>query len=217
MTFRNRILQGNCIRVLRTLPDASVNLVVTDPPYLVGYTDRGGRSLKGDNAPHMVLPAFAELYRVLKPGSFCVSFYGWNRIDLFMSAWKDAGFTPVGHIVWHKKYASRVGYLKACHEQAYLLAKGRPHSPTRPLPDVLPWEYSGNRLHPTEKSVSVLSPLIESFSRPGDLVLDPFSGSGSTSLAASLAGRDYCGIELDRRYCVIARRRLSDSQRRGDD
>jgi site-specific DNA-methyltransferase (adenine-specific) len=156
-----------------------------------------------------VLAAFPELHRVLKPHSFCVSFYGWSMIDLFMSAWKEAGFTPVGHLVWRKGYTSRTGYLRACHESAYLLAKGRPRRPAKPIPDVLPWEYSGNRRHPTEKAVSVITPLIESFSRPGDLVLDPFSGSGSTAVAAALARRDYLAIELERKYCNHARRRLS--------
>ena len=209
---RNRIIQGECAATLRRFPDTCVDLVVTDPPYLVSYRDRTGRSLAGDNAPDMVLPCFPELYRVLRPNSLCVCFYGWNRVDLFMTSWKEAGFAPVGHIVWHKTYSSRTGFLKSCHEQAYLLAKGRPRRPDRPIADVQPWEYSGNKFHPTEKAVSVLSPLIRSFSRPGDLVLDPFSGSGSTSVAAHLAGRDYCGIELERRYCVSARRRLSDAR-----
>ena len=216
MTFRNRIIQGNCAAVMQSIPDASIDLAVTDPPYLVNYRDRTGRTLAGDNASHMVLPCFPELYRVMKHNSLCVCFYGWNRIELFMTAWKDAGFTPVGHIVWRKNYASRVGFLKSCHEQAYLLAKGYPRRPARPLSDVQPWEYSGNKFHPTEKAVSVLTPLIESFSRPGDLVLDPFSGSGSTSVAAALSGRDYCGIELERRYCIHARRRLADLKRDDD-
>jgi len=213
MTFRNRIIQGNCAAVMQSFPDGCVDLAVTDPPYLVGYRDRSGRTIAGDNSPAKVLPCFPELYRILKPNSLCVCFYGWNRIDLFMTAWKEAGFNPVGHIVWRKNYASRTGYVKACHEQAYLLAKGRPRPPRRPFRDVLPWEYSGNEFHPTEKAVSVLTPLIDSFSRPGDLVIDPFSGSGSTSIAAALARRDYCGIELERRYCNHARRRLSGLKR----
>lgn len=210
MMFRNRIIQGECAATLQRFPDACIDLVVTDPPYLVNYRDRSGRSLAGDNAPDMVLPCFPELYRVMKDNSLCVCFYGWNRVELFMTAWKTAGFTPVGHIVWRKRYASRTGFLKSCHEQAYLLAKGRPRRPARPLADVQPWDYSGNVRHPTEKAVSVIAPVIECFSRPGDLVLDPFSGSGSTSVAALLAGRDYCGIELERCYCVSARRRLTD-------
>ena len=209
MTIRNQIIQGDCTAILQTLPGESVDLAVTDPPYLVGYRDRTGRRIAGDNDPDMVLASFPELYRVLKPDSFCISFYGWNMIDLFLTAWKQAGFTPVGHLVWHKEYASRTGYLKASHEQAYLLAKGRPRRPGEALSDVLPWEYSGNRWHPTEKAVSVIRPLIESFSRPGDLVLDPFAGSGSIAVAAAFAGRDYLGIELELEYCAHARRRLA--------
>jgi adenine-specific DNA-methyltransferase len=73
---------------------------------------------------------------------------------------------------------------------------------------VLEWKYSGNRLHPTQKPLCVLTPLIQSFSRPGDVVLDPFCGSGSTLLAAKLQGRNFIGIELDPRYFEIARNRL---------
>lgn len=207
--IRNRIIEGNCCEILQSMPESSVDLVVTDPPYLVNYRDRTGRTIANDDSPESVLGCFPELYRVMKPRSFCISFYGWNTVDLFMDAWKSAGFTPVGHIVWHKDYASRTGYLQARHEQAYLLAKGRPARPAEPLADVQPWEYTGNRWHPTEKAVSVLKPLIESFSRPGDLVLDPFAGSGSTAVAAAFAGRDYLGIELESAYCALARRRLA--------
>lgn len=211
--MRNQIIHGDSAQILQSLPPASVDLVVTDPPYLVNYRDRTGRRVAGDDSPDSVLPCFSDLYRVMKPNSFCVCFYGWNSVDLFLTAWKDAGFAPVGHIVWHKNYASRTGYLQARHEQAYLLAKGRPARPGKPLPDVQPWEYTGNKRHPTEKAVSVFRPLIESFSRPGELVLDPFSGSGSSAVAATFAGRDYLGIELEQKYCELARRRLAGAAR----
>lgn len=205
----NRIINGDCTTVLKTLADEIVDLVLTDPPYFVRYRDRNGRTIANDNRPESVLGAFDDLYRVLKPDSFCVSFYGWNRIDAFFEAWKRAGFTPVGHIVWRKNYASRTGFLRSCHEQAYLLAKGRPARPSRPLDDVQAWEYTGNRSHPTEKAVSILEPLIETFSRPADVVLDPFAGSGSTLVAAALTGRRYLGIELESNYCQLAERRLA--------
>lgn len=76
------------------------------------------------------------------------------------------------------------------------LAKGRPRLPQNPLPDVLGWKYSGNRHHPTEKPVTSLQPLIESFTHPNAIVLDPFAGSGSTCVAALQSGRRYIGIEL---------------------
>lgn len=209
MNTYNRIFQGDCIEVLKTLPSGSVDFALTDPPYFVRYKDRDGRTIANDDRPESVLGAFTDLYRILKPNSFCVSFYGWSKVDAFLHAWRQAGFKAVGHIVWRKDYASNVGYLSAHHEQAYLLIKGNPAKPAKPLDDVQPWEYSGNKIHPTEKAVSVLTPLIECFSRPGDLVLDPFSGSGSTSVAAALLGRRYLGIELEEKYCTLARKRLS--------
>lgn len=210
---RNQVVEGDSNLVLPSLSARSVDLVVTDPPYLVGFRDRTGRTIANDDRPEAVLGVFTELYRVLKPDSFCICFYGWNRVDSFFAAWKDAGFRPVGHLVWQKNYASRAGFLKYCHEQAYLLAKGAPAKPSQLIEDVQPWEYTGNRSHPTEKAVSILTPLIKSFSSPGDLVLDPFAGSGSALVAAELEGRDYLGIELEPGYCTLARRRLSGAAR----
>jgi DNA modification methylase len=204
-----QVIQGDCKEALRSIPNESVDFVLTDPPYFVRYKDRSGRSIANDDHPESVLGAFNDLYRVLKPNTFCVSFYGWNSVAAFFEAWKRAGFTAVGHIVWHKDYSSRRGFLNARHEQAYVLVKGHPAKPVQPLDDVRPWEYSGNVAHPTEKAVSVLQPLIRSFSRPGDFVLDPFSGSGSTLVAAALSGRRYVGIDLEAKYVELARRRLA--------
>jgi site-specific DNA-methyltransferase (adenine-specific) len=78
---------------------------------------------------------------------------------------------------------------------------------------VIDFAYTGNRLHPTEKPVSALAPLIECFTRPGELVLDPFCGSGSTLEAACRLGRDWLGIELDAQHHATASRRLHDPRR----
>lgn len=146
----NQVLQGDCTRVLRTLPNEVVDLVVTDPPYGVRYQDGFGRTIANDDNLSRVLGAFTELYRVLKPNSVCISFYGWSQVDAFFRAWRHAGFRPVGHIVWVKEYASRTHYLRYRHEQAYVLAKGRPALPAEPLDDIQPWTYSGNPDHPTQ-------------------------------------------------------------------
>lgn len=78
----------------------------------------------------------------------------------------------------------------------FMQLPSRPALPLDPLPDVLGWKYSGNRHHPTEKPVTSLQLLIESFTHPNAIVLDPFAGSGSTCVAAVQAGRRYIGIEL---------------------
>ena len=209
----NTILCGDATATLKTLPERSIDLIVTDPPYLVNYRDRSGRSLANDDNAAGVLPVFPELFRVLKPNSYCVLFCGWSAIAGFSAAWEAAGFKTVGHIVWRKGYTSSARHLQYRHESAWLLAKGSPTVPQRPLPDVMDWVYSRNRSHPTEKAVQIISPLIESFSQPGDLVLDPFLGSGTTAVAAALAGRGYVGVELEQKYCDLAAKRLTGVER----
>ena len=214
MEYRNQILYGESASALAGFPNACVDLVVTDPPYLVRYKDRDGRTLANDDNPDAVLSVFDQIYRVMKPNSYCISFYGWSAIADFAAKWKQVGFHTVCHIVWDKPYISKTGFTHYCHESAFILAKGYPRHPANPIEDVQPWNYTGNRAHPTEKAVSVIAPLIQSFSKPRDLVLDPFSGSGSTCVAAALNGRDYIGIELEERYCMHARKRLAGVHKR---
>src|ERR1700736_4148868 len=86
--------------------------------------------------------------------------------------------------------------------------KGRPPLPKQPLGDVMDMPYSGNKLHPTQKPIPALAQLIRSFSLPGETVLDPFAGSGSTCAAALLTGRKYIGVEMDDVYFQHASERL---------
>ena len=175
----------------------------------MNFRDRSGRSIANDRDASWLKPAFAEAYRILRSDSFMVCCYGWSKIDLFFAAWREAGFRPVGHIVFHKTYASKTDFLRYQHEQAFLLAKGNPTRPLSPISDVLEFRYSRNELHPTQKPVSALIPLIKSFSREGDLVADPFCGSASTCAAALLVGRRFLGIEMDEKYFRIATARMA--------
>jgi adenine-specific DNA-methyltransferase len=197
---------------MKEMPSKSVDFILTDPPYLVRYRDRSGRSVKNDDNDAWLDPAFAQMHRVLKDNQFCVSFYAWNKVDRFMEAWKKAGFHIAGHVVFTKKYASSARFMSYQHEQAYLLAKGNPAAPANPPPDVIGWTYTGNRLHPTQKPVGIFAPLIEAFTKPGDTVLDPFCGSGSTLVAARDLGRRFVGIELDEAHHRTASLRLAGKQ-----
>jgi DNA modification methylase len=204
----NTVLHGDCISIMHSLPASSIDFILTDPPYLVRYKDREGRSIQNDSNSDWLMPAFAEAYRVLKQDRLMISFYGWTQIDKFFHAWRSAGFRVVGHMVFRKRYVSKSRFLKYQHEQAYLLAKGSPAIPENPIADVIDMPYSGNKLHPTQKPVAALKPLIEAFTQPGDIVLDPFCGSGSTPLAAKVLYRRYLGIEMDPEYHAAATRRL---------
>ncbi len=205
----NTIMHGDCIQIMRQMPANSVDFILSDPPYLVNYRDRDGRSIRNDANGDWLKPAMKEAYRVLKQDRLAVMFYGWSAVDSFFAAWREAGFYPVGHIVFRKDYASRSRLVRYHHEQAYLLAKGKPPLPKHPIADVIDVDYSGNKLHPTQKPLSALVPLIRSFSLPGEVLLDPFAGSGSSCAAAALTHRRYIGIELDEAYYIEASARLS--------
>jgi hypothetical protein len=148
----NTIHHGDCIAIMRAMGAGSVGSILTDPPYVCRYRDRTGRLVLGDDNTDWLMPAFAQMYRVLEDRAFCVSFYRWHQADAFMAAWKAAGFRIAGHIVFRKRYASSTRFLGHRHEQAYLLAKGAVSPPADPPPDVIDWEYTGNRLHPTAET-----------------------------------------------------------------
>lgn len=207
--FLNTIAQGDCIEVMRQMPANSADFILTDPPYLVNYRDRTGRTLQNDTNADWLRPAMTEAYRVLKQNRLMLCFYGWPRAEKFLEAWREAGFRPVGHLVFRKSYTTKsTEFLKYQHEQAYLLAKGRPAMIGGPVADVQRLLYTGNKLHPTQKAVMSLVPIIRAYSLPGDVVLDAFCGSGSTCAAALLTGRKYIGVELDAEYHRAASERL---------
>ncbi|MEM1350933.1 MAG: DNA methyltransferase [Pseudomonadota bacterium] len=170
--------------------------------------DRDGRSLRNDTNADGVMPVFAPMAQAMKPNSYAVCFAGWSALPQFTAAREAAGLRIVSHIVWQRRYASRKSFTEYRHESAYVIAKGSPAKPAHPLPSVMEWVYSGNKRHPTEKAVEILTPLIRSFSKPRDLVCDPFGGSSSTSVAAALSGRDYLGIDIDARHVTVAKARL---------
>ncbi len=209
------IYQGNCLEVMPLLPASSVDLVLTDPPYLVGYEGRWDgdrRQIVGDRDPSWLEPAFVNIWRLLRNDRFCISFYGWPHIDLFLGLWKKIGFRPVSHLAFVKSHWGLGRFTRGRHETAFLLAKGRPAKPSKAIPDVLNWKRDKVKWHPNQKPVAALEPLITTFCPDDGLVLDPFMGSGSTLMAAKQNGVKAIGIEIGSQYCATAIRRLHDQE-----
>jgi adenine-specific DNA-methyltransferase len=84
---QDTIIHGDCIEVMKSFPNKSVDLILTDPPYISRYRSRDNRTVRNDDNAAWLAPSFAEMYRVLKPDACAVSFYGWNKVDLFFQAW----------------------------------------------------------------------------------------------------------------------------------
>lgn len=140
-TVRNTVRHDDCVQLMRRMDAASVDFILTDPPYICRYRDSSGRTIANDDNSRWLEPAFAEMFRLLKPDSFAVSFYGWNQVDRFVTAWRQAGFRLVGHMVFPKPYASSERSLSHRHEQDFLLAKGEPEKPAEAISDVRNWAW----------------------------------------------------------------------------
>ena len=206
------IYHADCRIVLPTFGDESFDFVLTDPPYLVNYHGRwdGDREpIVGDDTDDWLHPTYAELWRLLKPDTFCVSFYGWPQCDQFVGVWKHLGFRLVSHLAFVKNVWGLGRFTRGKHETAFLLAKGRPPRPAKGIADVIEWEREPDAFHPNQKPVHALYPLLASFAPAGGIVLDPFLGSGSTLRAAKDMGLRAVGIEVDEHYCRRAAARLA--------
>ncbi|MFO0850781.1 MAG: DNA methyltransferase [Gemmataceae bacterium] len=206
------IYHADCRVVLPIFGDESFDFVLTDPPYLVNYQGRwdgGCEPIVGDNTDDWLHPTYAELWRVLKPDTFCVSFYGWPQCDRFVGVWKHLGFRLVSHLAFVKNVWGLGRFTRGKHETAFLLAKGRPPRPAKGIADVIEWERENDAFHPNQKPVHALYPLLAAFAPTDGTVLDPFMGSGSTLRAAKDMGLRAVGIEVEDRYCRRAAVRLA--------
>lgn len=201
------IYNADCRDVLPQLEP--VDLVLTDPPYGVGYKGRWNSEwaeIANDKETGWIKPVFDLVYSVMAQDSFAVSFYGWPQADEFVSAWKSSGFRLLSHFVFVKNQIGLGYFSRGQHEQAYLLAKGSPAKPEQVISDVIYWQRVLSPVHPTEKPVGALTPLLRQFCK--NTVLDPFMGSGTTLVAAKALGLKAIGIEISKAYCDIAVERL---------
>lgn len=214
---------------LQSLDKNSVDLVLTDPPYAVSRKT-GFSSVKngvqrfavsmdfGDwDHQQIDLDALArETYRVLRRGGTAIVWYDLWKIGQLYDALADAGFKMLRLIVWNKTNPvplnSKCIYLSNSREMAVVAVKGG--SPTfhsrydsgdysYPIP-----RHGGKRIHPTQKPLDLFRELIRKHSSPGDLVIDPFLGSGTTAVAALEEGRQFAGCDIDESYTQAAKSRM---------
>lgn len=227
MSTTQEIWHGDSRELAGKVPDG-VNCIITDPPYGVGYRSRHATTPEGlryvadvahDGDLLMARGLFLEVMDELLPRTAdeC-EMYVFTRWDI-VGDWIETvrsldkhGFTYKMMLVWDKG-GPGTGDIDAnwgCgHEIILYLKKGR-----RPIPSrrsgviACDMVHPLKIVHPTEKPVPLLTTLIEMSTNPGDLIVDPFSGSGSTAVAAQRTGRSAIGIELEEHYAEIGLHRL---------
>ena len=209
------IYNDDCLKVMNKMNDKCVDLIVTDPPYLMNFQSNHRKDkydkIKNDvNAHDLISDYLKECHRILKDNTAIYCFCSWHNIDFFKQEFQKH-FTLKNIIVWNKNNTS-MGDLKGSyapkHEFVLFGHKGRRLMNGYRYPDVLDAKRTGNKLHPTQKPTELLDIFITTSSNEGDLVFDGFMGSGSTGESALRNNRSFCGCELESIYFNTASERL---------
>lgn len=207
------IEHGCCLSLMAKLPNRCVDLVLTDPPYgNNGTYGNAGRRIMGDEHPLVALSAIASCYRVLKQNRTCLSFVNVRQYpfaESFVSRYTDFKIRDV--VVWDKKDNGFGRGFRKRYELIMVLEKGRPKYNGNVLANVLNIQRIPRPKHPNQKPVELMKTLIEHTTAPGDVILDPFMGSGSTGVAAWDLGRQFIGMELDQNHFDMAQTRLGEA------
>ena len=214
-----QLQQGDCLELLKTLPDNSVDMVLTDPPYGIDYqsawrTDKSKwhKKILNDKSPFIYF--IDELERIISKGGCYMIFTRWDVQHLFIDELKKHGLKPKNVIIWDK-VAHGMGDLKRAFGSRYesiIFGCGDDFrfNGKRPTDIVRFARVSPSKLvHPNEKPAELLINLIEKCTQEGDTVLDCFMGSGSTGVACVNTGRQFIGFELDEHYFDVASDRIN--------
>ncbi len=208
---------------LRSLPSASVDLLITDPPYeslekhrAVGTTTRLKQSKASSNAWFSIFPnarfeeLFSEVHRVLKRDSHFYLFCDQETMFAAKPIAERVGFKFWKPLVWDKQKIGMGYHYRARYEFILFFEKGKRKLKNLGIADVIsePRVFKG---YPTEKPVAVSEVLIGQSSDEGQVVVDPFSGSGSTGVGAVKNGRHFWGNDLAADAVEVARPRLLDA------
>lgn len=212
------IYNGDCLSVMKSFPDKSFDLVLTDPPYGMNYqsswrTDKHEMIAFDDpEDTTWLIPFLKETYRVLKDDSHAYIFTNDYLFSKFQEWMPHCGFDVKRTLVWVKNnhtsgdlegdYANKTEWVIFAHKGRRLLRGGRDTN-------VLNFARVNTDNHPTEKPVDLCAYLIGKSTEEGQTILDPFMGSGTTLVAAKNLKRKAVGIELSKKYCDVAVSRLA--------
>jgi site-specific DNA-methyltransferase (adenine-specific) len=211
----NQIYNMDCLEGLKLLPDDSVDLIVTDPPYNLNK-DFENDNLSEREFIDFLTPIFDEMARVIKPKHSVIIFFdSGQKLPLF----------------WKCLFKSKLNFQKGCNfykpndcsmphnrilrksEVFYVCSKTPElnHDGEKYIHDCLVGNHTKKEswYHPTAKNINVIRECVLSHSCKGEVVLDPFMGSGTLALACYQTGRRYLGFEIDSNYVEIAQKRLS--------
>lgn len=229
----NKIYNDDCLNILKTIEDKSIDLVITDCPYHIvsggcthypredepsGIFNRR-RTLTKSNAKNGKLFDYndiefkdwlPEVYRVLKDNTHCYIMINARNLKDLQTEAEKVGFEFQQILIWDKGNATPNRYYLNAFEMILMLRKGSAKNINNmgTTNIIRTKNIIGNKYHPTEKPVELMEVLVENSSNENDLVMDCFMGAGATAIACRNLNRNFIGIEIDERYYKIAEDRI---------
>jgi len=207
------LLHGDCLELMKDMPDKSIDMILTDIPYgVVNRSDNGLRNLNKEKADVFDLDMnkmLEEFYRI--SGGQIIVFCGKEQFsDIYEFFANQKGTTRP--IIWHKSNPSPMNgqyvYLSGVELAVWFKPKGRKVFNAHCKNTVFKHSNGSRKIHPTQKNVNLFEELITDNTNENEIVFDPFMGSGTTGVACVNTNRNFIGIELDDKYFEIAKERI---------
>ena len=226
----NYIKLGDCLELLKEIPDNSIDLIVTDPPYLIENTTAGSQSKLAKSIQKMNdeiesnsltkgfnIRILNEMVRVMKN----INMYIWcnhKQIPMYFDYFVKNKKCSFDILIWNKTNAAPLFNNKYLTDKEYCLYFRKnglcnPHTYNDAKTVFYqPINIKDKKLynHPTIKPLNIIKTLIKNSSLPGEIVLEPFLGSGTTAVASKMLNRKYIGFEINKDYFEIAQKRIED-------
>ena len=221
----NNIYLGDCLDIMKHIPDKSIDIIITDPPYLM---DKGGGDKKSDfsnRTPNKRIShltdgfdtenTFNQFMRICKTPNFII-FCSNKQVSMIMKWFEDKGLSTT-ILVWQKLNPiplANAQYLSDIEFAIYIRGDGAtfnadvPYEYKQKITTLPTAKTTDGYFHPTQKPIDLIRRYIIVHTKPNDVVLDPFCGSASTIIAAIRERRQWIGIEKDEKYFNIAKKRI---------
>ena len=229
--LENKIINADCMDILKQLPDKCVDLVLTDPPYGIDFlSNRTDHQRKIENDKYddfsALYPQWLEQFKriLTDTGCCCCCCCGGGKTPVSQEFTLEAikqGFNLIQTVIWNKLTIGLGWHYRPSYETIIVLSKSKDKynwytdrkdvSNIVNIPNIIPQKGD----HPTPKPVELMEHFLEIHSKEGDLVIDPFSGSGITAIACHRLKRRFICIEKDHKYWAMSVKRLEDEQKKG--
>lgn len=209
----NKIYLIDCLEGIKKLDAESVDLVITDPPYgdNSGY-GRNDKEIANNEHPLLNCSVIFELQRILKPNSAVYNFTNWKHYPFLTEFILRYTNFKIRQLIVLDKNRFGLGYgFRNKHEFLLVLEKGDPKYNFNDFANVQQFKVieHNEETHPHEKPEDLIRKIIQHSSKEGDLIFDPFVGSGTIMVASKQLNRNFIGFEIDENYVKMANTRLS--------